>query len=75
LTAVAEAPFAATDAEGAMTGAEPGEDIIRAAGARAADQARPVSDSHGPAEYKRAMVAELTVRALRRAVERARAQA
>ena len=32
---------------------------------------QPVSDVRGPVEYKRAMVAELTVRSLRTAVERA----
>jgi carbon-monoxide dehydrogenase medium subunit len=64
LTAVAETPFAATDAEAALAGREP-----------SAAQSRPVSDSHGPAGYKRAMVAEVTVRALRAAVDRARAYA
>ncbi len=73
LTAVAETPFAATDAEAVLTGQTPSEDLYRAAGAAAAAQSRPGSDSHGPAEYKRAMVAEMTVRALRAAVERAQA--
>lgn len=75
LTAVAETPFAATDAEAALVGREPSEETYRAAAGAAAAQSRPVSDSHGPAEYKRAMVAEVTVRALRVAVERARAYA
>jgi carbon-monoxide dehydrogenase medium subunit len=73
LTAVAETPFAATDAEAVLTGQAPSEELYRQAGAAAAAQSRPGSDSHGPAEYKRAMVAEMTVRALRAAVERARA--
>jgi carbon-monoxide dehydrogenase medium subunit len=71
LTAVAETPFAATDAEGALAGQGPTEEAFRAAGAAAAAQSRPASDSHGPVEYKRAMAAEMTVRALRRAAERA----
>jgi carbon-monoxide dehydrogenase medium subunit len=75
LTAVAESPFAATDAEAALIGQPPTDETFRAAGAAAGAQARPVNDSHGPAEYKRAMVAEMSVRALRTAVERARAQA
>jgi carbon-monoxide dehydrogenase medium subunit len=75
LTAVAETPFAATDAEAALVGREPSEETYRAAAAAAAAQSRPVSDSHGPAEYKRAMVAEVTSRALRVAVDRARAYA
>ena len=72
LTAVAETPFAATDAEAALEGAEPDEAAYRAAGAAAAVQSRPAEDGHGPVDYKRAMVAEMTVRALRRAVARAR---
>jgi carbon-monoxide dehydrogenase medium subunit len=75
LTAVAEAAFAATDAEAALVGSEPGEDAYRRAGAAAAAQSRPAADSHGPEAYKRAMAAEMTVRALRRAVDRARATA
>ena len=71
LTAVAETPFAATDAEAALAGAEPSEGLFRAAGAAAAAQARPASDSHGPAEYKQAMVREITARALRLAASRA----
>ena len=73
LTAVAETPFAAIGAEAALVGQMPSEAAFRAAGAAAATQSRPVTDSHGPAEYKRAMAAEITVRALRRAGERAMA--
>jgi carbon-monoxide dehydrogenase medium subunit len=71
LTAVAPAPFAATDAEAVLTGAEPSDETIRRAATAAAAQSQPVSDAHGPAAYKRAMVAEMTARALRAAVERA----
>jgi CO/xanthine dehydrogenase FAD-binding subunit len=35
----------------------------------------PTADVRGPVDYKRAMVAELTVRSLRKAVERALAYA
>jgi aerobic carbon-monoxide dehydrogenase medium subunit len=70
LTAVAETPFAATGAEEALVGKAPSEEVFRAAGAAAAAQSRPATDSHGPAEYKRAMASEITVRALRRAVNR-----
>ena len=45
------------------------------AGAAAAAQSRPVADVRGPVDYKRAMAAELTLRALRTAVERALAYA
>jgi len=71
LTGVAESPFAATDAEAALAGQSPSEETFRHAGAAAGAQSRPAGDVRGPVEYKRAMAAELTVRALRRATERA----
>jgi aerobic carbon-monoxide dehydrogenase medium subunit len=71
LTAVNEAPFAATDAEAALVGVAPTEEAIRASAAAATAQSRPVSDTHGPADYKRAMVREITARALRLAASRA----
>jgi carbon-monoxide dehydrogenase medium subunit len=71
LTAVAETAFAATDAEQILLGQLPTDDLFRRAGQAAAAQSRPSSDGHGPVEYKRAMAAEMTVRALRRAVARA----
>ena len=74
LTAVAETPFASSGARAALVGAQPNEATFRAAGAAAAAQSRPAADAHGPADYKRAMVEEMTVRALRSAVERALAQ-
>jgi len=74
LTAVAETAFASAGAKAALMGAQPNEATFRAAGAAAAAESRPANDSHGPADYKRAMAEEMTVRALRRAVERALAQ-
>jgi carbon-monoxide dehydrogenase medium subunit len=71
VTGVADTPFAASDAEGALTGQMPSEELFRRAGDAAAARSRPVSDVRGPAEYKRAMVAEMTVRSLRKATERA----
>jgi carbon-monoxide dehydrogenase medium subunit len=71
LTAVAESPFAATDAEAILTGNAPSEVLFRRAGDAAGAQARPAGDVRGPVEYKRAMAAELTVRSLRSAVKRA----
>ena len=73
LTAVADAPFAATDAEDALRGAQPGDELFRGAAAAASRQSRPADDSHGPADYKRAMVTEMTFRALRVALGRAMA--
>lgn len=71
LTAVADAPFAATEAENVLRGATPGDELIAEAAAMASKQSKPVTDSHGPAEYKRAMVAEMTKRAVRAALQRA----
>ena len=71
LTAVADAPFAATHAEDALLGAQPGDELFREAAAAASRQSRPADDAHGPAEYKRAMVTEMTFRALRAALGRA----
>ncbi len=75
ITGLADAPFAATDAEGVLAGNAPSDALFRQAGAAAAAQSRPFGDVRGPVEYKRAMAAELTLRALRRATERARAYA
>ncbi len=74
LTAVAEAPFAALGAEAALVGNEPSEATFQAAGIAAAAESRPGADAHGPVEYKRAMVKEMVVRALRTAAGRAAAQ-
>ena len=71
LTAVADSPFAATHAEDALHGAKPGDELFREAAGAASRQSRPGDDSHGPAEYKRAMVTEMTFRALRAALGRA----
>jgi aerobic carbon-monoxide dehydrogenase medium subunit len=68
-------PFAATDAEAALIGNPPTEETFAAAADATAAQSDPVSDSHGPADYKRAMVREMAVRALRAAHERAAAHA
>ena len=75
LTGVAETPFAATDAEAVLAGNTPSDAIFRQAGLAASSQSRPTGDVRGPVEYKRAMAAEMTLRALRRATERALAYA
>jgi carbon-monoxide dehydrogenase medium subunit len=71
ITAVADSPFAATDAEAILTGQQPSEELFRKAGDAAGAQASPAADVRGPVDYKRAMAAELTVRSLRSAVARA----
>ncbi|TNH30902.1 xanthine dehydrogenase family protein subunit M [Micromonospora orduensis] len=55
-----------------LRGRQPSEDLLEQAGAIAARSCDPVSDQRGSADYKRHLAAELTRRALRRAVERAR---
>jgi carbon-monoxide dehydrogenase medium subunit len=71
VTGVSASPYAATEAEATLAGKRPSDEAFRAAGDAAAAASQPVSDVRGPAEYKRAMVSELTVRSLRRAIERA----
>ncbi|MCZ6729750.1 MAG: xanthine dehydrogenase family protein subunit M [SAR324 cluster bacterium] len=71
LTNVAPVPVKATDAEASLAGKAPDEAALEEAGRLAAESCDPTTDNRAPAEYKRAMVKELTIRALRRAVERA----
>ena len=73
LAAVGAEHFAAPEAERSLIGAQAGEQALARAGQIAAEHARPVTDQRGPADYKRHLASELTVRALRRAVARARA--
>jgi aerobic carbon-monoxide dehydrogenase medium subunit len=73
LTAVGARNFAAAEAEDFLRGAPASEETFAEAGRIAAEHCNPVSDQRGPAEYKRHLADELTVRALRRACVRARA--
>ncbi|WIG58711.1 MAG: Aerobic carbon monoxide dehydrogenase (quinone), medium chain [Ktedonobacterales bacterium] len=73
LTNVGPKAVRATQAEMFLTGKQPTEDVIREAARLAAAAAQPVSDLHGPEDYKRAMIRTLTARALREATQRARA--
>ena len=72
LTAVGARQFAAPEAEEFLRGAPATEESFARAGEIAAEHCRPVSDQRGPADYKRHLARELTVRALRRARHRAR---
>jgi aerobic carbon-monoxide dehydrogenase medium subunit len=72
LTAVGARHFAAPEAEEFLRGKPADEQTLARAGQIAAGHCRPVSDQRGPADYKRHLAAELTVRALRAAVVRAR---
>jgi aerobic carbon-monoxide dehydrogenase medium subunit len=72
LTAVGARQFAAPEAEEFLRGAPATEESFARAGEIAAEHCRPASDQRGPADYKRHLAHELTARALRRALRRAR---
>jgi carbon-monoxide dehydrogenase medium subunit len=75
LTAVGARQFAAPEAEEFLRGAPATDESFARAGEIAAEHCRPTSDQRGPADYKRHLARELTVRALRVALRRARAGA
>jgi len=72
LTNVGPKAIRPLEAERFLVGKRLDEDVLRQAADLAATAAEPVSDLRGPAEYKRAMVRTLTVRALRKAAQRAK---
>jgi aerobic carbon-monoxide dehydrogenase medium subunit len=72
LAAVGAPHFSAAEAEDALRGAAASEESFAQAGRIAAEHCRPLSDQRGPADYKRHLAAELTVRALRLAAARVR---
>ncbi len=74
LTNVGATPLKANRAEDFLRGKRLDESNIKQAAQLAAEAAQPSSDLRGPAEYKVAMVKELTKRALTRARERSAAQ-
>jgi carbon-monoxide dehydrogenase medium subunit len=61
----------ATEAEAFLVGKPAAPDNVNEAARLAMEASDPVEDDRGPIDYKRAMVRELTRRALRRALERA----
>src|ERR1700730_14449511 len=62
----------ATDAEAFLIGKPVAPDNVNEAARLAMEASDPVEDDRGPVDYKRAMVRELTRRALRRALDGAR---
>jgi carbon-monoxide dehydrogenase medium subunit len=58
-------------AEEALRGRAPSDEVLNAAAAKAAEHTRPVSDQRGSADYKRHVAGVLTERALRSALTRA----
>jgi carbon-monoxide dehydrogenase medium subunit len=71
LTNVGLTPIKATAAEDALRGQKPDDGAIRKAAELASEASEPAADARGPEDYKRALVRTLTVRALRKAIERA----
>jgi carbon-monoxide dehydrogenase medium subunit len=74
LAAVGAEHFSAAEAEDSLRGRPANEESFARAGQIAAEHCHPTSDQRGPADYKRHLAAELTVRALRLATERAAAR-
>jgi carbon-monoxide dehydrogenase medium subunit len=71
LTAVGVEGFSAGDAEAALKGKAPSEEVFAEAAKLATAATAPQSDQRGSAEYKSQLAGELTLRALRRAAARA----
>ncbi len=71
LTNVGPTPIKARKAEDFLRGKKPDAAAVTQAAQLASDEAEPSSDLRGPAEYKKSLVKELTMRALSRALERA----
>jgi carbon-monoxide dehydrogenase medium subunit len=67
-------PIKARGAESFLVGKPPAPDNINEAARLAMEDSDPVEDDRGPVDYKRAMVRELTRRALARAFLRARGE-
>jgi carbon-monoxide dehydrogenase medium subunit len=74
LTAVGAPHFCAPDAEDLLRGRPATEENLAAAAEAAAAGCSPSADQRGPADYKRHLAQELTLRALRRSVARVRGE-
>ncbi len=74
LGAVAPTPILAPGAAEVLVGQAAGGDVFKAAGQKAAADAKPIDDHRGSAWYRREMVAVLTARALNQAWARAQGQ-
>jgi carbon-monoxide dehydrogenase medium subunit len=64
LAAVAPTPIRAHAAEQRLIGETPSSGLLQEAGRLAAEEARPIADTRGSADYRRSLVAVLTARAL-----------
>ena len=70
LTNVGPVPIRSNSAEDLLRGQIPDDNMIRESGILAAENCEPVDDLRGSAEYKRALVNELTQRAIKLSIER-----
>lgn len=64
LASVAPTPIRAPAAERKLIGTPPGAELFEQVGVLAAEDARPISDTRGSADYRRKLVSVLTARAL-----------
>ncbi|MDA8437016.1 MAG: xanthine dehydrogenase family protein subunit M [Actinomycetales bacterium] len=67
LAAVGAEHYCSPEGEAALVGKEPTEENLAAAAAATAESCSPNADQRGPADYKKHLANELTLRALRRA--------
>jgi carbon-monoxide dehydrogenase medium subunit len=72
LTNVGATPIKATKAEQALEGHAADDETMQKVAALAAEEAEPVDDLRGSADYKRSLIRVLTGRALRKAIARAK---
>ena len=71
LTNVGSTPIRASNAEELLKGKKPDENMLAEAGRLAAADSEPMEDLRGSAEYKIALVNELTQRAIKLSIQRA----
>lgn len=74
ITALAPTIHRVADAEAELVGSDGGEGQVKAAAAAAAAASSPISDVRGSADYRRAMAAVITRRAISTAIRRARGE-
>jgi CO/xanthine dehydrogenase FAD-binding subunit len=74
ITALAPTIHRVAEAEQALSGSDGGDAAVRAAADAAAQASQPISDVRGSADYRRAMAAVITRRAITAAVARARGE-
>ena len=71
LTNVGSIPIRASSTEELLKGKNPNDKMIEEAGRLSAADSEPMDDLRGSAEYKRALVDELTQRAIKLSIQRA----